>query len=83
MAGVAQLIRLHLRPLAYRANWTDGALLRLLGEAGPLWLALLAQCRADLLGYAPEPVDRALAVLQTLAAKLVRRPKDQLDAFEW
>jgi len=27
---------------------------RLQEEAGPLWDALLAQCRADLLGYAPE-----------------------------
>ena len=48
IAQVACLIQLHLRPLAYRPEWTDGAVRRLLEEAGPLWPALLAQARADL-----------------------------------
>ncbi|HUS16118.1 MAG TPA: HD domain-containing protein [Chloroflexia bacterium] len=72
IAAVAQLIRLHLRPLSYRREWTDGAIVRLLAEAGPLWPALLAQGRADLLGYAPEPVERALANLEILAARAER-----------
>src|SRR5579859_1594808 len=71
-AAVAGLIRLHLRPLAYRPDWTDGAVGRLRADAGPLWPALLAQARADLLGYAPEPVDRALANLQALAVRAER-----------
>lgn len=70
--AVARLIRLHLRPLSYRPEWTDNAVLRLRHEAGPLWPALLAQGRADLLGYAPEPVGRALDNLQTLADRAER-----------
>lgn len=67
-----RLIRLHLRPLAYSPTWTDSAVLRLQAEAGALWPALLAQCRADLLGYAPEPVGRALDRLDELAARALR-----------
>ncbi|MGI8587206.1 MAG: HDIG domain-containing metalloprotein [Chloroflexia bacterium] len=67
-----RLIRLHLRPLAYSPTWTDSAVLRLQAEAGALWPALLAQCRADLLGYSPEPVDRALDRLDELAARALR-----------
>ncbi len=70
--AVGCLIQLHLRPLSYRPQWTDGAVLRLVAEAQPYWPALLAQCRADLLGYAPEPVDRALDSLAALAARAER-----------
>ena len=47
-------------------------MVRLQTEAGDLWPALLAQGRADLLGYAPERVDRALANLDVLAARAAR-----------
>jgi poly(A) polymerase len=70
--AVARLIRLHLRPLSYRPEWTDNAVLRLRHEAGSLWPALLAQGRADLLGYAPESVGGALDNLQTLADRAER-----------
>jgi poly(A) polymerase len=90
IAQVACLIELHLRPLAYRPEWTDGAVRRLLEEAGPLWPALLAQARADLLGYAPEPVDRALENLEALEARAVAvqtppppaPPGSPLDGYE-
>ena len=59
-------------PLSYRTKWTDGAVVRLQTEAGDLWPALLAQCRADLRGYAPERVNRALANLDVLAARAER-----------
>src|SRR5690349_4665508 len=45
VAQVVCLIQLHLRPLAYRPEWTNSAVLRLLDEAGALWPALLAQAR--------------------------------------
>lgn len=89
VAAVSRLIRLHLRPLAYRPTWTDGAVIRLQTDIGPLWPELLAQCRADLLGYAPEPVDHALANLQALAARAEqiahpppRPPGSPLDGYE-
>jgi poly(A) polymerase len=89
VAAVDCLIRLHLRPLSYRSNWTDGAVLRLRAEAEPFWPELLAQCRADLLGYAPEPVERALANLQLLAVRVEQLahpppslPGSPLDGYE-
>jgi len=72
IAAVRCLIGLHLRPLAYGPHWSDGAVVRLRDEAGTLWPALLAQARADLLGYAGEPVDAALANLDALAARTER-----------
>jgi poly(A) polymerase len=66
IAQVARLIELHLRPLAYREEWTNAAVRRLLDEAGTLWPALLAQARADLLGYQPEPIERGLVNLDRL-----------------
>ena len=71
IAQVARLIELHLRPLAYREDWTDGAVRRLLDEAGTLWPALLAQAHADLLGYLPEPIERGLANLERLEERAV------------
>jgi poly(A) polymerase len=89
VAAVSRVIQLHLRPLSYRPSWTDGAVVRLQTEAGDLWPALLAQCRADLLGYAPERVDRALANLDVLAARAERiahppppPPGSPLDGYE-
>jgi len=89
VGAVDCLIRLHLRPLSYRESWTDGAVLRLRAEAEPYWPELLAQCRADLLGYAPEPVDRPLANLQALAVRAERLahpppppPGSPLDGYE-
>jgi poly(A) polymerase len=89
VAAVSRIIQLHLRPLSYRPSWTDGAVVRLQTEAGDLWPALLAQGRADLLGYAPERVDRALANLDVLAARAERiahpplpPPGSPLDGYE-
>ena len=70
--AVALLIEMHLRPLSYTARWTDGAILRLQAEAGPLWPDLIAQCRADLAGYWPESVVAGLANLQALVDRAER-----------
>lgn len=44
---VARLVELHLRPNSYSPDWTDGAVRRLMREAGPLLEALLQLSRAD------------------------------------
>lgn len=69
--AVQRLVRLHMRPISYRPDWTDGAVRRLVeeaedgrGEEG--WYDLLALSRADIRGYIPEPIDRGLWVLDSL-----------------
>ncbi len=46
--AVTGLIRLHLRPVYYGAEWTDGAVRRLARDAGPLLDRLIALARADI-----------------------------------
>lgn len=53
---VVELIRLHLRPVYYRSEWTDGAVRRLARDAGEQLGRLLALARADVAASAyPEP----------------------------
>jgi poly(A) polymerase len=78
---VQRLVRLHMRPISYQPEWTDGAVRRLVEEAedgrGPEgWADLLALSRADLKGYLPEPIDRGLWVLDSLE----RRYREILEA---
>jgi poly(A) polymerase len=70
---VERLVRLHMRPISYNSEWTDGAVRRLMEECaegdGPdLWDDLLALAHADLRGYRPEPIDRGLWTLEQLQA---------------
>jgi poly(A) polymerase len=54
--AVIKLVRLHLRPVYYRSEWTDGAVRRLARDAGPLLEPLMALARADIAASAfPEP----------------------------
>ena len=53
---VTNLVRLHLRPVFYRSEWTDGAVRRLARDAGPNLDRLMALARADIAASAyPEP----------------------------
>ena len=53
---VSLLVRLHLRPVYYAPEWTDGAVRRLVRAAGPDLDALMALARADIGASAyPEP----------------------------
>lgn len=70
---VRRLVRLHMRPVSYNAEWSDAAVRRLMeeaeegrGEEG--WHDMLALARADLRGYLPEPIERGLWVLDQLEA---------------
>ncbi|HEV2216587.1 MAG TPA: CCA tRNA nucleotidyltransferase [Candidatus Dormibacteraeota bacterium] len=46
--NVALLVRLHLRPVYYRSEWSDGAVRRLARDAGDQLERLMALARADL-----------------------------------
>ena len=53
---VVNLVRLHLRPVYYSSEWTDGAVRRLARDAGDLLERLMALARADVAASAyPEP----------------------------
>ena len=53
---VVKLVRLHLRPVYYLSEWTDGAVTRLARDAGAQLDSLMALARADLAASAyPEP----------------------------
>jgi poly(A) polymerase len=66
---VAGLVRLHLRPVFYRPDWTDGAVRRLARDAGPLLDRLMALARADIGASAypePEKLDELQARLDAV-----------------
>src|SRR5437870_13082355 len=53
---IVGLIRLHLRPVFYKSEWSDGAVRRLARDAGPLLDRLMLLARADIAASAyPEP----------------------------
>jgi poly(A) polymerase len=76
--AVVKLVRLHLRPVYYRSEWTDGAVRRLARDAGDLIEPLMALARADVAASAypePEKLDelrsRIEAVLHERPSRLV------------
>jgi poly(A) polymerase len=72
--AVAQLVRLHLRPVFYSSEWTDGAVRRLARDAGDLLEPLLALARADIAASAypyPQKIDE---LQERLDAVLAERP---------
>jgi putative nucleotidyltransferase with HDIG domain len=72
--AVVLLVRLHLRPVYYRSDWSDGAVRRLARDAGEQLDRLMALARADVAASAyPEP--EKLDQLQTrIEAVLHERP---------
>ena len=66
---VTGLVRLHLRPVFYRSEWTDGAVRRLARDAGHLLERLMALARADIAASAyphPEKLDELQARLDAV-----------------
>ena len=73
---VVTLVRLHLRPVFYRSEWTDGAVRRLARDAGPLLDRLMALARADIAASAypePEKLDELQSRLDRVRAELPSR----------
>jgi poly(A) polymerase len=73
---VTGLIRLHLRPVYYGPEWTDGAVRRLARDAGPLLGRLMALARADIAASAyphPEKLDELQARLDAVSRETPSR----------
>jgi poly(A) polymerase len=66
---VTRLVRMHMRANAYTPDWTDGAVRRLMLEAGDALPDLLDLSRADITSYRPERVSRAAARVAELEAR--------------
>ncbi|HEX6488664.1 MAG TPA: HD domain-containing protein [Candidatus Dormibacteraeota bacterium] len=77
-ARVSKLVRLHLRPVFYDSEWTDGAVRRLARAAGPLLWPLLDLARADIAASAyphPEKLDELADRLRGVLAERPSRVK--------
>jgi len=71
---VAHLVRLHLRPVYYEPEWTDGAVRRLAREAGQDLRALLQLARADIAASAYDKPEKLAELERRLAAVLEESP---------
>jgi poly(A) polymerase len=71
---VAHLVRLHLRPVYYEPEWTDGAVRRLAREAGQDLGALLQLARADIAASAYDKPEKLAELERRLAAVLDESP---------
>jgi poly(A) polymerase len=67
--GVSRIVRLHMRANAYLPEWTDGAVRRLMLDAGEVLPDLLDLSRADITSYRMERVARAEARVLQLAER--------------
>jgi poly(A) polymerase len=75
---VVRLVRLHMRANAYLPDWTDGAVRRLMLEAGETLPDLLDLSRADITSYRVERVSRAVARVAELEER-VRRLREEAE----
>ena len=69
---VSKIVRLHMRANAYTADWTDGAVRRLMLESGDDLPDLLDLSRADITSYRTDKVTRAAARVAELAERCQR-----------
>jgi poly(A) polymerase len=67
--GVSRIVRLHMRANAYMSDWTDGAVRRLMIDAGESLPDLLDLSRADITSYRMDKVIRASARVSELAER--------------
>jgi poly(A) polymerase len=79
---VATLVRLHLRPVFYRSEWSDGAVRRLARDAGAQLERLMALARADIGASAyphPEKLDELAARLDAVLSERPTRLEPPID----
>ena len=69
---VSRIVRLHMRANGYLAEWTDGAVRRLMLDAGETLPDLLDLARADITSYRGDRVARAEARVSELAERCQR-----------
>lgn len=82
---VVGLVRLHLRPVFYRSEWTDGAVRRLMRDAGPLLDRLMLLARADIAASAypePEKLDELQARIDAVRAERPSRLEPLISGAE-
>ncbi len=80
--AVVTLVRLHLRPVYYRSEWSDGAVRRLARDAGAHIERLIALARADIGASAypePEKLDELAARLATVLSERPTRLEPPID----
>src|SRR5690242_677071 len=75
---VSRLVRLHMRANAYTPDWTDGAVRRLMLDAGEGLHDLLDLSRADITSYRPEKVSRAVDRVNDLEERAARLREEAL-----
>ena len=66
---VSRLVKMHMRANSYLPDWTDGAVRRLMFEAGDALPTLLDLSRADITSYRPEKVARAVGRVNEMEAR--------------
>ena len=79
---VALLIRLHLRPVFYSSEWTDGAVRRLANDAGPQLGRLMQLAGADIAASAyphPEKLDELATRLDRVLTEQPSRMEAPVD----
>jgi poly(A) polymerase len=82
---ITTLVRLHLRPVFYRSEWSDGAVRRLARDAGPLLGRLMLLARADIAASAypfPEKLDELQARLDRVMAERPSRLRPLITGEE-
>ena len=67
--SVSRIVRLHMRANAYTSEWTDGAVRRLMLDAGESLADLLNLSNADITSYRVDRVARAEARVSELAER--------------
>jgi poly(A) polymerase len=80
--AVVTLVRLHLRPVYYRSEWSDGAVRRLARDAGAQTERLMALARADVGASAypePEKLDELAARLASVLSEQPTRMAPPVD----
>jgi len=82
---VARLVRLHLRPVYYRSEWSDGAVRRLAHDSGDLLDRLMKLARADLAASAypdQEKLDELQGRLASVLAESPSRLRPPVDGAD-